>query len=78
MAANEELNELEKRMMRENVKAVRITNNDLKCKDCKYRRDDSIIEGNTSRCDIYPVSKPNKVINGGDCSYYDKGEENEY
>lgn len=69
---------LEKRMEAEALRGKRITNNDLQCKDCKYRRDDSIIEGNTSRCDVYPVSKPNKVINGGDCNYYDKGEENEY
>lgn len=73
-----EKSELEKRMESEGLGASRITNNDLQCKDCKYKRDDSIILGNTSKCDIYPVSKPNKVIAGRNCNFYDKGEENEY
>lgn len=66
---------LEKRMEAEALRGKRITNNDLQCKDCKHRRDDSIIEGNTSRCDIYPVSKPTQVLNGkGKCTYHEKGE----
>lgn len=75
MAVNEEL---KKRIESEGEGWVRITNANLKCKDCKYRRDDSVIFGNTSRCDVYPASKPNDVLKGGDCNYYDKGEENEY
>ena len=70
--------ELEKRMEAEALKGKRITNHDLRCRDCKFRRDDSIIEGNTSRCDIYPVSKPNKVLAGHNCNFYEIGEENEY
>lgn len=70
--------ELEKRMELEGLGSHRITNKDLQCKDCKFRRDDSVIEGNTSRCDIYPVSKPNKVLAGQSCNFYEIGEENEY
>lgn len=75
MAINEEL---EKRIESEGQGSSRMTNDDLKCKYCKYRRDDSVIFGNTSKCDIYPVSKPNKVLAGQNCNFYDKGEENEY
>lgn len=47
----------------------RITNNDLVCKDCIYRLDDSVILGNTSRCKKYSW-KPNKVSVGGECDEY--------
>lgn len=67
--------ELEKRMESEGLGGHRITNNDLQCKDCKFRRDDSKIFGNVSKCDIYPVSKPTQVLNGkGKCTYHEKGE----
>ena len=49
----------------------RITNNDLKCKDCLYRYDDTVKLGNTSICEMYNP-KPNKVILGEDCDLYDK------
>ena len=66
---------LEKWMSGERPKGTRITNDDLQCRDCRFRRDDSVIEGNTSRCDIYPVSKPTQVLNGkGKCTYHEKGE----
>lgn len=49
--------------------AVRITNEDLVCRDCIYKLDDSVILGNTSRCKRYPW-KPDKVSLGGDCDEY--------
>ena len=52
----------------------RITNNDLVCKDCLYRYDDTEILGNTSRCEMYEECKPNDVIDGGPCDLYDKEE----
>lgn len=51
---------------------VRITNNDLECKDCLLRYDDSVIFGNTSRCEAYPYKKPNNVLLGGECDEYVK------
>lgn len=73
-----EKSELEKRMESEGLRGHRITNNDLQCKDCKFRRDDFEIFGNVSKCDVYPVHKPNKVMAGQNCNFYEKGEENEY
>lgn len=53
----------------------RITNNDLVCKDCLYKLDDSKILGNTSFCRVYARPdnfKPSKIVGGGDCKYYKK------
>lgn len=76
MSTKEEV--IERRIESESLGMVRISNKDLECKDCKYRRDDSYIYGNTSKCDVFPVKKPNEVLKGSKCNYYDKGEENEY
>lgn len=70
--------EIERRIESESPGMVRITNNDLDCKDCKFKRDDSYIFGNVSKCDVFPVMKPREVLKGSKCKYYDKGEENEY
>lgn len=65
--------DFEKRIKSEQAAFKPIRNNDLVCKDCKYRHDDSKIAGNTTSCDIYPNhTKPNEVIKGGKCPYYDK------
>ena len=50
----------------------RITNNDLVCKDCIYRFNDSETIGNTSKCEWYDT-KPDKVLNGSICEMYIKG-----
>ena len=54
-------------------KAIIGTHNDsLVCKDCLLRYDDSYICGNVSRCEAYPVHKPQKVLDGGKCDEYVK------
>lgn len=58
---------IEKRIQSEAQATVRITNNDLVCKDCLLRLPDDVILGNTSKCEAYPVCKPNKVLLGGEC-----------
>lgn len=49
---------------------TRITNNDLVCKDCTMRYDDTTITGNTSKCEFYDV-KPNDILLGGPCDVYE-------
>ena len=56
------IDEIQKRYESEGKGFVRITNKDLVCKDCMYRHDDSVIFGNTSRCDFYPTQKPNAIL----------------
>ena len=62
-----------KRIESEQQCMKRITNNDLVCKDCIYKFDDSMKLGNTSVCEVYDV-KPGKVLLGGDCNRYSKEE----
>lgn len=59
------------RIESESMAVGRVSNDDLVCKDCIHRFDDSKIFGNTSRCGVYP-SKPNKVIVGESCEQYQK------
>lgn len=63
--------EFQKRIESEQTCMRRITNDDLVCKDCKFKYDDAVILGNTSKCAIYE-SKPNKVILGKECDEYMK------
>ena len=59
------------------AKAVsRLTNQDIVCKDCRFRYDDSIKWGNTSTCKRYSI-KPNPVILGKSCDEYEKEVEHE-
>lgn len=60
------IDEIQKRYESEGKGIVRITNKDLVCKDCMYRYDDSVIFGNTSRCDFYPARKPNSILKGNE------------
>lgn len=59
-----------KKLLSEQKSTVRITNDDLVCKDCLYKMDDSEKFGNTSKCFMFPNSKPNKVLLGGSCIEY--------
>lgn len=63
----------ENRIKSEQAAMRRITNNDLVCKDCLYRYDDTVKLGNTSVCEMYNP-KPNEVLLGEDCDLYDKEE----
>lgn len=65
------MDDFEKRIKSEARTVTRITNSLLKCKDCRFKLDDSKILGNTSRCMQYPL-KPNQVLKGKDCLKYKK------
>ena len=62
---------LSERRKDEQLKVVRITNNDLICKDCRYCLDDSKQFGNTSRCEKFSL-KPNEVWDKHTCRKYKK------
>lgn len=65
------MDDFEKRIKSEARSVTRITNSLLKCKDCRFKLDDSKILGNTSQCRQYLI-KPNQVLKGKDCSRYKK------
>ena len=68
--ANQHNAEMEKKIKSEQT-MHRITNDDLICKNCLLRTDDTVIFGNTSRCERYSA-KPVEVLIGGGCSYFSK------
>lgn len=66
--------EMQKRIESEQRAIVRISNDNIVCKDCRFRLDDSETFGNTSSCDKYPEhTKPFSIIlKGENCEYYEK------
>ena len=63
-------NNISDRIKSEQQAFGRVTNNDLVCKDCLQRFDDTECYGNTSMCEYYPNGKPNSVLCGGECKEY--------
>lgn len=61
--------EIKRRLSSEQHAMGRVTNNDMVCKDCVFRMDDSVIYGNSSRCQVVGL-KPADVIMGGSCEDY--------
>lgn len=60
--------DFKKRIESEAKAAMPIRNDNLVCKDCIYKYDDSEKPGNTSKCEVYD-DKPNGVLGGGNCKY---------
>ncbi|WP_073106783.1 hypothetical protein [Hespellia stercorisuis] len=58
---------LEEKWKNDRLIFVRITNADMVCKDCTYRFDCEIM------CLLYEI-KPDEVLGGGQCDFYEKGE----
>ncbi len=63
--------DLRKRIVSEQQCMRRITNDDLVCKDCTFKYDDTVKLGNTSVCEKFDV-KPSEVLLGGDCIEHEK------
>lgn len=59
---------MKERIESESKAVMRITNDDLVCKNCLFAYDDSVKFGNTSQCAIYD-SKPNAVLLGEECKF---------
>lgn len=68
MANTKDNQQLKKRVVNEQQTISRITNKGLDCFDCVLRYDDSEIFGNTSKCEMFPNCKPDKVLLGGKCN----------
>ena len=67
---NQHDTEMEKRIKSEQTMR-RITNDSLICKNCLLRMDDTVIFGNTSKCEQFPA-KPVEVLIGGGCEFFIK------
>lgn len=67
------LNPLDEKFKKDELKFNAIKNEDLICKDCKKKYDDTDLPCNTSKCEAFAV-KPNEIFDGGDCIEYEKEE----
>ncbi len=63
---------MKKRIESEQRAIKGMTNDDLVCKDCLLRFDDTQILGNVSKCEQYPDCKPIPILQGGKCDKYIK------
>lgn len=73
MATNKKMNPLDEKFKNDNMKVEPVKNDDLICKDCKKKYDDTDLPCNTSQCEAFAV-KPDEVFDGGDCIEYEKEE----
>ena len=62
-------NTLDEKFKKDKLKFELIKNENLVCKDCRKKYDDTNMPCNTSKCEAYEI-KPNKVLNGGNCDEY--------
>lgn len=70
MANNKNLNPLDEKFKKDELKFEIIKNENLICKDCKKRYDDTDLPCNTSKCQAFDI-KPDEVLDGGDCIEYE-------
>ena len=70
MATNRKLNPLDEKFKNDKLKFVQIKNEDLVCKSCRKKYDDTNMPCNTSKCEAFDM-KPDKVLDGGDCDEYE-------
>ena len=64
-------NSMDEKFKKDKLAFNRITNEELVCKDCKNKFEDSQMPCNTTRCKVYKL-KPSDVLDGGKCSEYKK------
>ena len=64
------MNPMNGKFENDELKMVRITNEDLVCKGCRNKFDDTNIPANTSKCEKYDL-KPDEVLDGGKCIVFD-------
>ena len=70
MANNKNLNSLDEKFKKDELKFEVIKNENLICKDCRKRYDDTDLPCNTSKCQAFDI-KPDEVLDGGDCIEYE-------
>lgn len=69
--ANKILNPLDEKFKKDELKFEVIKNENLICKDCRKKYDDTELPCNTSKCEAFDM-KPDEVLDGGDCTEYEK------
>lgn len=67
----ENVNAIDKKFKKDKLKFEQIKNENLVCKDCAFKYDDTDMPCNTSQCEVFEV-KPDEVLDGEDCNEYKK------
>ena len=67
-------NPLDEKFKNDKLSFVQIKNEDLVCKDCRKKYDDTDMPCNTSKCQAFDV-KPDEVLDGGGCVKHEKDKE---
>lgn len=68
--AEKKMNALDEKFKKDKLKFELIKNENLVCKDCRKKYDDSEMPCNTSKCEAFDM-KPDKVLDGGDCDEFE-------
>lgn len=61
------INDLDKKFKKDELVLDRLFNDQLTCRDCKFKYNDEELPCNTSKCEIFK-QKPNEVLSGGECN----------
>lgn len=64
------MNPMNGKFENDELKMVQIKNENLVCKKCRNKFDDTNIPANTSKCEKYDL-KPDEVLDGGKCTEFD-------
>lgn len=56
----------------EELKMEHITNDDLVCKDCRYKFNDKEMVSDTLKCYKFKFRKPKDILDGKYCLQYEK------
>lgn len=63
-------NPLDEKFKKDTLKFHLIKNENLVCRDCAKKYDDTNMPCNTSKCKAFGI-KPNNVLDGGECIEYE-------
>lgn len=64
-------NPMDEKFKNDQLSFTQIKNENLVCKNCRKKYDDTDMPCNTSKCQAFAI-KPDKVLDGGDCPEYEK------
>lgn len=67
------VNPLDEKFKKDKLKFNQIKNENLVCRECKKKYDDTNIPGNTSKCEAYGI-KPIEVLDGGMCYEFENAQ----
>ena len=65
------MNSMDEKFKKDELKFTQIKNENLVCKDCLHKYNDTDMPCNTSKCELFTI-KPEEVLDGGECYEYEQ------